>query len=80
MTPFFKQQNKSKAVSIENVSLNTAFRPIETSRSTEDIQEILKTDSDVCIENFPRAANEVGIQAFRSFSNEIFGRFIDDKH
>jgi hypothetical protein len=42
VTPFFKQQNKSKAVSSENVSLNTAFRPIEASRSTEDIQEILK--------------------------------------
>lgn len=41
VTPFFKQQNKAKAVSSENVSLDIAFRPIETSRSTEDIDQVI---------------------------------------
>lgn len=43
VTPFLKQPSKMKAVSSENVSLDLAFRPIETSRSTEDItKQIIK--------------------------------------
>lgn len=44
VTPFFKQKSQGKASSQDNiVTENLAFRPIETSRSTEDINlEILK--------------------------------------
>lgn len=37
VTPFFKPQNKTKAISSENIAVDLSFRPIETSRSTEDI-------------------------------------------
>lgn len=37
VTPFFKPQNKIKALSSEDIPVNIAFRPIETSRSTEDV-------------------------------------------
>ena len=43
VTPFFRQTSKQKTLSQEIVTENVAFRPIETSRSSEDInQEILK--------------------------------------
>lgn len=37
VTPFLKPPNKSKTRSSENIPVNVAFRPIETSRSTEDV-------------------------------------------
>ncbi|CRL05366.1 CLUMA_CG018179, isoform A [Clunio marinus] len=43
VTPFFKPKNKAKAISDENVSVDINFRPIELSRSIEDVnQEIVK--------------------------------------
>lgn len=40
VTPFFKTSTKSKARSNENIPLNVEFRPIEISRSTEDVNVI----------------------------------------
>ena len=37
VTPFFKPQNKTKTTSNENIPVDVEFRPIETSRSTEDV-------------------------------------------
>lgn len=41
VTPFFKSQDKIKAVSSEDIPVVVAFRPIETSRSTEDINKAI---------------------------------------
>lgn len=40
VTPFLKPSNKLKTRSIENIPVDVAFRPIETSRSTEDVNII----------------------------------------
>lgn len=40
VTPFFKPQNKTKTRSNDDIPVDVAFRPIETSRSTEDVNII----------------------------------------
>jgi len=41
VTPFFKAKNKQKATSNENLQAKIAFRPIETSRSIEDVNKAI---------------------------------------
>lgn len=75
VTPFFKAKNKTKALSNENVSKLVAFRPIETSLSTEDVQkEIVKP--------VPVFASSISYQELPTRKHDTFDEFrtksIDD--
>lgn len=75
VTPFLKAKNKTKALSSENVSKLVAFRPIETSLSTEDMQkEIVKP--------IPVFASSISYQELPTRKHDTFDEFrtksIDD--
>lgn len=68
VTPFFKAKNKTKAMSSENVSTISAFRPIETSLSTEDMQkEIVKP--------IPVFASSISYQELPTRKHDTFDEF-----
>lgn len=71
VTPFFKKPNKAKAVSNENVSLNIAFRPIDLSRSTEDVnKEIVKPVPIFLSKSYQELPRNVEFKSFDRFQTQ----------